>query len=96
MIKVIWPEYISLRDWSAALIADYPEENLPLLDNEDKWQDWAAVVCGSGIFERANIPSPFVIEEGRKKSNFAEWQDWAKIVYTNLANELDIPKSIVG
>lgn len=83
---VVWPEYISLRDWSSRLIADYTREQLPLLDNEDDWQEWAALVATTGIFERAGVPAPFEISEGQEKPLFTAWEDWAKIVYMVISD----------
>jgi hypothetical protein len=88
MIKVIWPEYISLKDWAAALVTDYPNEYLPLLEDENNWQEWGTIVISTGMFERAGIPAPFSIAQGLKKDNFENWQAWAKVVYTNLSNEV--------
>jgi hypothetical protein len=83
---VVWPEYINLKDWVANLIHDYPEEYLPLLDDEKKWEDWASIVAGTGIFARNNIPAPFSITEEGKKKEFATWEDWAKVVYNLMIN----------
>jgi hypothetical protein len=96
MIKIIWPEYIDLKYWAAAIVADYTDEILPILHDEKDWKDWGMVLCGTGIFAAANIPPPFSISGGEKKENFKSWQDWAKRVYSNMANELDIPKNIIG
>lgn len=84
---VIWPEYISLKNWSSALIADYPNAFLPFLQDETKWQEWGAAVVGTGVFSRSNVPSPFSITQGVKKENFKDWQEWAKVVYMIVNNE---------
>jgi hypothetical protein len=78
---MVIPEYIDLKYWAAQLIVDYPNENLPILDDEKKWPEWGAAVVGSGIFARNNAPSPFTISEGRKKSNFEDWHTWARALY---------------
>lgn len=78
---VVWPEYISLRDWSSCLIADYNAEQLPLLDDETSWEEWGTTVATTGIFERAGVPAPFEIEQGEKTPQFGSWQEWAKTVY---------------
>jgi len=80
-MNVVYPRYISLRDWTSRLIADFQEEQLPLLDNENTWQEWATTVAGTGIFERAGVPAPFTIEQGEKKSLFSSWENWAEVVY---------------
>ncbi len=83
-MNVVWPEYISLRDWSSRLIADFTEEQLPLLDKEEDWEEWATTVASMGIFERAGVPVPTEIQQGQQESLFPSWQDWAKIVYQQV------------
>jgi len=78
---IIWPEYISMKDWSARLIEDYPDEYLPILENEDDWQKWAIQVAGTGVFQEQDIPTPFSTEEDTTKIPFNSWQEWAKKVY---------------
>lgn len=87
MIKVIWPEYIELKNWAAALIIDFSDENLPILDDEEKWQEWGTVIAGTGIFAKGGVPSPVSIREGRKSVSFDKWDEWAKIVYNIMAND---------
>jgi hypothetical protein len=87
MIRVIQPEYISLTLWAGALIADFPEEPIPQLQDENKWQEWAAVIANTGVFQTANIPAPFVLSSGKKTENFKDWKEWAKVVYSLMANE---------
>jgi hypothetical protein len=87
MIRVIRPEYIGLIDWAAALISDFSEEPIPKLQDENKWQEWAAIVAGTGVFQNANIPPPFTISEGKKTDNFKDWTEWATAVYSLMANE---------
>jgi hypothetical protein len=87
LIKVVWPEYISLKDWAAALIVDFPNENLPTLENEEEWQEWGTKVISTGVFAKGSIPAPFSVQEGKKATNFEKWQEWAKIVYNIMAND---------
>ena len=86
-MRVIWPEYISLKDWSAALVFDYFNEPLPILTDEEKWAEWGAIVAGTGIFARTNIPSPITITKEKREASFKEWKEWAKVVYSLMANE---------
>ena len=86
---IIWPEYIDINDWAANLIADYPNEYLPMLDDPDKWQDWASVVAGTGIFAKKEIPSPLSFESGTRTEEFDNWQEWAKTVYNLMMNSGD-------
>jgi hypothetical protein len=87
---VVWPEYITLNNWAGALVADYPNAALPLLHDENKWQEWGAAVVATGIFAHSGVPSPFSITQGTKKDNFKDWQEWAKVVYLIVNNESNI------
>lgn len=92
MIKVIWPQNITLKYWAACLVSDFPAENLPILEDERSWQDWGTQVAATGIFQRASIPSPLTFTEGTKKEVFTEWDKWAKVVYTILSDNYNIPE----
>lgn len=82
----IFPEYISFIDWAAALIADNPTSYLPLPPrDESNWQEWGAIVAGTGVFRRNRVPSPFSIYKGRRKEEFKDWQEWAKKLYLILS-----------
>lgn len=86
---IVWPEYIDIKDWAANLIVDYPDEYLPVLEDADKWEDWASIVAGTGVFARNDIPAPFSVTEGEKKQEFKDWQEWAKTVYNLMINSGD-------
>lgn len=86
---IVWPEYIDIKDWAANLIVDYPDEYLPILKDADKWEDWASIVAGTGVFARNDIPAPFSVTEGEKKQEFKDWQEWAKTVYNLMINSGD-------
>ena len=86
---IVWPEYIDVKDWAANLIVDYPDEYLPVLEDADKWEDWASTVAGTGVFARNDIPAPFSVTEGEKKQEFKDWQEWAKTVYNLMINSGD-------
>ena len=87
MIKVIYPEYISIKNWAAALVADFPNEFLPILQDEDKWKEWGTTVVSTGVFARLDIPAPFKIVEGKKKDAFKTWKAWAKVFYLQMSND---------
>jgi len=86
---IVWPEYIDVKDWAANLIVDYPDEYLPVLEDADKWEDWASTVAGTGDIARNDIPAPFSVTEGEKKQEFKDWQEWAKTVYNLMINSGD-------
>lgn len=79
--RIVYPEYISLKDWAGALMIDYPEVFLPILEDESKWEDWGSAVAGSSVFKASRVPSPYTVSEEGKKKNFKDWHEWAKAVY---------------
>jgi hypothetical protein len=90
MIKVVWPFNINLKYWAACLVSDFPNENLPVLEDEKQWQEWGTIVANTGAFQRANIPAPLSFKEGGRKEVFTDWEKWAKIVYTILSDNYNV------
>jgi hypothetical protein len=84
---VIIPEYMSLRDWSSALISDFASEMLPFLDDEEKWQEWAHIVSTTGLFNELSVPSPLVIERDGFTALYDKWKDWAFEVYNIVSTQ---------
>jgi hypothetical protein len=81
---IIWPEYITIKDWADNLHQDYPNEFLPVLEEEDNWPEWGTLVAGTGVFSEQNIPTPSTPRDTDledKKTSFNSWEEWAKTVY---------------
>ncbi len=72
---LIWPEYITLEKWIGNLQETYPNEFLPILQNREKWQEWATIAVSSGVFTQVGVPLP----QGQKS-----WQEWAKLFYRTM------------
>ena len=88
MSKVVYPAYISLEDWAAALLFSYPNEPLPILradaegQIDDKtWQEWGALVAGTGIFAEQGVPAPRIIKAQELTPAYIDWVGWAKELY---------------
>lgn len=92
MIKVVWPERITLNYWAACLVSDYGDENLPKLEDDNTWQEWATIVANTGLFLRAGIPAPLTVKDGVKRETFKDWDKWAKVVYTILSDDFNLPQ----
>lgn len=90
MIKVVWPFNIDIKYWAACLVADFPNENLPILENKDNWQEWGTIIAGTGVFQRANIPAPLSFKNGIKVEVFNEWEKWAKVVFTIMSDNFNV------
>ena len=73
--------FMTAKRWAAELLRIYRYERLPILLEEDKWQEWGAHVAGVGVFKENGIPSPTTVKGSGKVDNFKNWQEWAKAVY---------------
>ena len=81
MSQLPFPQFISVKQWAAELVRIYKKDRLPVLYDEDKWQEWANIVAGSGVFRTNAIPSATTIKGSNKVDSFKSWQEWAKAVY---------------
>lgn len=69
---MINPKRIPLQEWAHSLLVDYPEQNLPQLQSDNVWREWAAEVIKSPLFSNPSIPNPYAIDD---------WKEWAALVY---------------
>ena len=71
---MIDPVNMTLRDWADSIIFTVRDVwSLGRLDDESRWQDWAANV--SRAYATQNLPDPY---------QFGDWRDWARRVYPML------------
>ncbi len=73
---MIQPVDISLTDWSSSLLIDFPDDNVPILLNEDDWKEWGNSLLTCESFISNGTPSP---------NEYSDWNEWALNVY--LASE---------
>jgi hypothetical protein len=81
MNGLTYPDHISLKRWSADLVFRYRYDRLPILTDEDKWQDWANSIVGTGVFKENAAPSASTVKNNANIDNFNDWKEWAKAVY---------------
>lgn len=74
---MILPIGISLKDWSASLIVDFPTDNIPLLHSDADWKSWGDLLIQEQSFIEADAPGTTL---------FKEWRPWADAVFYALAN----------
>lgn len=87
---IIYPEYISFRDFADRFCEEYVEAHLPIVQDENKWVEWAMAVAGNEAFTPFNIPSPASVgAQGTLNAGFKTWQEWAMGVYICLTNNMD-------
>jgi hypothetical protein len=86
MAQLPFPELISLKRWSNEVLTVYKNERLPILTDENNWQEWANIVAGSGIFRRNSVPSATSVKYTGKMSSYKDWKAWAKAFYIIMIN----------
>lgn len=74
---MILPIRISLKNWAASLIIDFPDDNIPLLKNEEDWLNWGRFLIQENTFADNGAPDP---------SDYNDWNLWAIEVYKTMAN----------
>lgn len=74
---MIIPSFISLNDWAASLVIDFPTDNIPILVSENDWQSWGDLLIQENSFSEADAPSTAL---------FTEWRPWADAVFFAMSN----------
>jgi len=74
---MIIPTFISLTDWSASLVIDFPLDNIPILYSEEDWISWGDLLVQENSFEEADAPGTAL---------FTEWNSWADAVFFAMSN----------
>ncbi len=76
---------MKVGDWAGRLTEDYIKYFMPVLIDEEKWQEWGNIVAGTDPFRAAKVPSPSMTNPATE-GNAKTWQDWAKAFYATMAN----------
>lgn len=63
------PRYLDLTTWAGFLVQDFGNSMLPILMDEDLWQEWAMRVVEAPAFSNGGAPRP---------DQFPGWQPWAE------------------
>ena len=71
------PLHTNLLEWAASLIIDFPDDDIPMIFDEEQWQDWGSVLVQENSFAQVSAPNPNFYED---------WNAWAIDVYYTMAN----------
>ena len=71
------PEFSNISNWANSIIIDFPNDDIPLLYNEDDWKAWGNSLVQSTTFAQNNAPST---------QRYDDWQTWAKDLYYCMNN----------
>lgn len=74
---MVIPKNISLLLWTATLIIDFPDENIPILSDEKDWRLWGDVLSQLNSFAVNGTPSTV---------GYDNFQDYAEGVYQAMLN----------
>lgn len=85
---IIWPDYISLKEWADNLVRDYYEYNLPIYIEGTEWEKWADKVAKTEPFSSYGIRSPLRINFVSSSADllYNSWEDWVKDFYKVIIN----------
>jgi len=72
---MIMPQYSSAKIWAASLVIDFPNDNVPILNNEKDWRLWGDFLVQSNSFTINNAPFP---------KGSSSWDQWSQSVYKNM------------
>lgn len=66
------PQFTTLKKWADSLIIDFPSDNIPILQNEEKWKDWGDLLIQENSFSRSAAPGTRF---------YSDWEEWAMAVF---------------
>jgi hypothetical protein len=76
---MIWFKDISLKLWADTLVRDFMHDNVPVLEDENNWQEWGNRVIEEPSFAQAGCP---------QTNGFEGVEDWAQAVCGAMADSL--------
>ena len=71
------PTKADLKTWASSLIVDFPQDNIPILSDENDWERWGSILIGCQSFASNAAPPPRA---------YGDWRDWAINVYKVMNN----------
>jgi hypothetical protein len=71
------PTMVTLKQWVASLIVDFPTDNIPILLDEDKWKEWGNTLIQQSSFLINGAPSTNLYDDKFK---------WALDVFKCMSN----------
>ena len=74
---MILPKGITLKNFAASLIIDFPNDNIPILTDEKKWKKWGSLVVQETTFANNGAPGP-----GR----FKDATQWTQALFKTMAS----------
>jgi len=63
---IVNPNGINFVDWASSLVIDLPDLDIPVINDEDEWKQWALFVIEENKLGQFPLPE-----------NFSNWREWA-------------------
>jgi hypothetical protein len=74
---MIWYKDISLKLWADTLVRDFTRDNVPVLNDEENWQEWGNRLVEEPSFAKAGCP---------ETTEFDTHEAWAQAVCAAMAD----------
>lgn len=74
---MVIPLDITLKKWADSLVIDFPDDNIPLLYNENNWRSWGNFLVQENSFSANFAPAT---------NGFLDWKNWSQAVFKTMAN----------
>lgn len=71
------PAGVDLKTWSASLIIDFPNDNIPNLYDNSSWREWGDSLSQENSFSANHAPTT---------ESYKDWESWATDVYSVMTN----------
>lgn len=64
-------------DWAASLLIDFPNDDIPILTDENDWKNWGDKLVEIPVFESNEAPSTLKYDDSQK---------WMEAIYNAMSN----------
>ena len=71
------PTYATFETWGSSLVIDFPDDDIPLAPEEEKWKEWGNELSQCTSFIENNAPGT---------EYYKEWKEWAQAVFFCMNN----------
>lgn len=76
----VLPVHISFMNWASQIQRDLPNINVPIIESEEKWRDWASqLIHGNNL---TNVPQPTHMSFPGPE----DWRKWAAFFINGAYN----------
>lgn len=74
---MILPKYITLKNFAASLVIDFPNDNVSILQSDKDWKKFGALLIQENSFSNNGAPGPGLYKNPDK---------WAVALFNSMAS----------